>query len=381
MNICHVISVPFPPVEGIGTYVNCLSTKLIEKGHKVTVITRGPLNGIQKDVINGIEVIRVPFIPIYPFYMHVHEIFVNKVIKSLESKIDIVHIHSPLVPLIHTSHPILTTIHTPMLTDSYYRKVNSLFSIFSKISQRFVSYPLEMKLMKSSDLITTLTASISEELVNEYGLKQKEIIVIGNGVDEKFFYPKYTQSGYGNNEKKYILFVGRMDREKGLFDLIECGKFICDARSDIFFLIVGGGRDLDKLKGIVKKLELQQRFIFLGQIDKEKLIDLYQHATLFVLPSYHEGLPTVLLEAMSSGVPVVATNVRGNQDIVSSGKNGMLVPPRDPKKMAEVILTLLEDERLMKIFGENARKTIEEKYTWDRVSNDVLSCYKLLVSV
>jgi len=378
MHICHVISVPFPPKEGIGTYVNSLSTKLIEKGHKITVITRGSLNGIQRDVVNSIEVIRAPFIPIYPIYMHIHGIFVNNAIKSLESKIDIVHIHTPLSPLIYTSHPILTTIHTPMLTDSYYRRANSLHSVFSKISQRFVSYPLEIKLIKASDMVTTLTKSISKELVREYGLNPKKITIIGNGVDEKFFYPQQKQSGINNGKKRYILFVGRIDREKGLFDLVECGKYICNERSDIFFIIVGGGRDLHTLKEKTKKLGLQNKFIFLGQINKDRLVKLYQNATLFVLPSYHEGLPTVLLEAMACGLPSVVTDIRGNRDILSHGKNGIMVPPRDSKKMAEAILTLLQDEILMKMLSKNARKTIEENYTWDLVSNEILKCYELL---
>ena len=74
MNICILISTPFPPEEGIGNYVYGVSTKLIEKGHEVTVITRGSWNKTQREVINGIDVIKAPFIPLYPFYIHVHEL-------------------------------------------------------------------------------------------------------------------------------------------------------------------------------------------------------------------------------------------------------------------------------------------------------------------
>jgi glycosyltransferase involved in cell wall biosynthesis len=268
-----------------------------------------------------------------------------------------------------------------MLTDSYYRRVNSIYSLFSKISARLVSYPLELKLIQVSDMVTTLTESISKELLKEYGLDLKGLAVIGNGVDEKLFFPKQKQSGDGDKGKRYILFVGRMDREKGLFDLVECGKYICSGRSDIIFIFVGRGRELEKLKEKTRKLGLQHRFIFLGQIDKNRLVRLYQNATLFVLPSYHEGLPTVLLEAMSCGIPIVATDVRGIRDVLSSGKNGIMVPPRAPKEMAEAILTILGDEMLMKTLGKNARKTIEEKYTWDTVSNNILKCYELLMDV
>ena len=138
MKICMILSTPFPPKEGIGYYTYNLSKKLIEKGHKVVVITRGRFGKTQKQMFDGIEVIRTPFIPIYPFYLSLHKLFVNKVFKSLEPEIDVVHIHSPLPPFIKTSQPKLLTIHTPMLTDNKYIKIKSVYSLLTKISARLV---------------------------------------------------------------------------------------------------------------------------------------------------------------------------------------------------------------------------------------------------
>lgn len=375
MKICMVISASFPPKEGIGYYAYNLSRELIEKGHEVVVITRGSWRKTKRQVIDGIEVIKVPFIPIYPFYLHLHRLFVKKVFKSLESQIDIVHIHTPLPPLIKTSHPTIITIHTPMLTDNNYIEIRSIYSLLTKISARFVSYPLELKLIQSSDIVTTVSKSIAQELKEHY-LNLDEVSIVYNGVDEKFFYPKQIKSGDGS---KYIMYAGRADREKGLFDLVKCGKFICSERSDVFFIVAGNGRDFNKLKRKTRKAGLQDRFIFLGQVDKDQMVKLYQNATLFVLPSYHEGLPGVLLEAMSCGLPVIATDVRGNRDLVSNGENGVIVPSRAPKKMAEAISILLKDKKLRKKLGKNARKTIEENYTWNAVSNRILGYYELLV--
>lgn len=374
MKICMVISTPFPPKEGIGYYTYNLSKKLIEKGHKVVVITRGSWYKTQREVFDGIEVIRAPFIPLYPFYLRVHGIFVNKVFKSLESQIDIVHIHSPLPPLIKTSLPVMITVHTPMLTDYRHVKVRSIFSIFSKISARFVSYPLELKLIHSSDVVTAVSKSVAQEL-KEYCLNPDAVTVVDNGVDEKFFYPKKEKS---ENGKKYAMFVGRMDREKGLFDLVECGRYVCNERSDVFFIVAGNGRDLDKLRHKTKRIGIQNRFIFLGQVDKDVLVKLYQNATLFVFPSYHEGLPGVVLEAMSCGLPIIATDVRGNRDLISTGENGILVPSRSPRKIADAITTLIDDETLRKKLGKNARETIEDRYTWNAVSDKFLKCYESL---
>jgi glycosyltransferase involved in cell wall biosynthesis len=374
MHICHVISVPFPPEEGIGNYVHNLSTKLIEKGHKVTVITRGNIGATQRESIDGINVIRAPFIPIYPFYIHFHGLFVKKIIKSMETQITILHFHSPLPPPIKTSIPMITTIHSPMLTDSRYTKIQSIYSLFSKISARYVSYPLELKIIQSSDIITTVSKSIAQEL-KEYDINLDEITVINNGVNETFFYPLKKET---NEENKYIMYVGRIDYEKGLFDLIKCGKYISNKRSDLSFIIAGIGKDFKKLKNKIKKENLQDMFKFLGQVDKDKLLKLYQNATLFVFPSYHEGLPGVLLEAMSCGLPIIATDVRGNRDLISHKENGLLIPIQDSKKMAETISILLENKKLREQLGKNARKTIVEKYTWNNVYNHYLKCYEKL---
>ncbi len=197
---------------------------------------------------------------------------------------------------------------------------------------------------------------------------------MGNGIDNTIFKPVEKK-----NEKKYILFTGRLSYRKGLFDLIECGKYICEKYPDISFIITGSGILSDTLQERINELGLAKQFKFLGFVTREELIKLYQNATLYVLPSHYEGLPTVLLEAMSCGLPVIATAVSGNLDVITHGKNGILVPPKSPEKIAEAISLLLEDEQIRKKLGENARKTIEEKYTWDILSNNYLKYYTSLI--
>ena len=377
MKICMVQSTPFPPEEGIGNYTYNLSKTLIDKGHKVLILTRSSENRIQKEEINGIKVIRAPFIPLYPFYLYLHGKSANKIFREIEQDIDIVHFHTPLPSFIKTNLPTITTVHTPSLTDYQLVKIQSFFDVFSKISARFVSYPQEKKIINVSEIITTSTNSIANELKRHY-LNGKKVIVTGNGVDENFYYPLKKKV---SSNRKNILFVGRIAPEKGLFDLVECARHLCNKRSDVFFNIVGKGRDLGKVQRKVRKFGLQNRFIFFGQIEKNNLVKLYQNSTIFVLPSYREGIPTVLLEAMSCGLPVVATDVRGNHDLVTNGKNGILVQARNPKKLADAILKILENRKLSEKLGNAARKTIVEKYTWDNVSSKFLKCYEQLAKI
>jgi glycosyltransferase involved in cell wall biosynthesis len=366
------MSTQFPPEEGIGNYVYGLSKKLIEKGHKVTVMNRGSWHITQREVFEGIEVIKVRYIPVYPFYIHLHGIFLNEIFRSLESGIDIVHVHTPLSPFIKTSLPLITTVHTPMLTDTRSIEVNDLRSMMERLMGRFVSYPIESKLLKRADIITTVANSVAQEL-KEYNINPEAVNVIGNGVDEKIFVPLKNKG-----EEKYILFTGRLAYRKGLFDLIECGKLICKKYDEVNFIIVGDGMLRAKLQMEVRNSGLEKRIIFKGRVSKTELINFYQNATIHVIPSHYEGLPTVLLEAMSCGLPVIATAVSGNLDVIENGKNGLLIPPGSPERLANAISILLGDSSKRSELGRAARKTIEEKFTWDIISNRMIQCYDSL---
>jgi glycosyltransferase involved in cell wall biosynthesis len=370
MRICVITSASFPPEEGIGNYIYNMSKELVQKGHKVTIITRGS-SKLQEENFEDIRLFRVPFFPIYPFHVQIHGIFVRKLFSSIQSDFDVVHFHTPLPSPFKTNLPTITTVHTSMKTDTGKVELVNPFSVAVKLQGK-VSYRIESKLFEISDKITSVASSVSQELC-EYGLNPNTVEVIGNGVDKKLFCP--TQS---KNSEKYILYTGRLSYRKGLFDFIECGISVCSRYPDINFKLTGKGPLFDKLERIVHESGYKDRFEFLGYVEKSKLIELYQNATIFVLPSHYEGLPTTLLEAMSCGLPVVATAVSGNLDVLESKKNGILVPIKSPEKMAEAVSSLLDDENLRIRLGIAARKTIEERYTWDAISNKILRCYNYI---
>jgi glycosyltransferase involved in cell wall biosynthesis len=246
-------------------------------------------------------------------------------------------------------------------------------SLAAKIMGRYVSYPLELKLLKKSKIIATVSKSVADEL-KEYHLDNKNCTVIGNGVDETRFSPaKNASSG------DYILFTGRLTYRKGLFDLIECAKYIKDEYPEISFVVVGKGNLAPNLHKKVEQYGLKEKFRFLGYVDPKELVDIYRNARMFVMPSHYEGLPTVLLEAMSCGIPAIATEVSGNLEVIKHCKNGLLIPPKSPRKMADAISLLLEDQKLSKTLGENARRTILENYTWDMIYGKYLKCYQCLL--
>ena len=238
---------------------------------------------------------------------------------------------------------------------------------------RYISFHIEMDLIERANTITTVAHSVAMEL-REYGLNSKDVEVIGNGVDEKIFTPIKNKV-----DEKYILYSGRLDYRKGLFDLIESSKIICQVHPEISFVITGKGILIEKLKRRVNESGLKKNFNFVGFVSREKLIQLYQQATIYVLPSHYEGLPTVLLEAMACGCPIVATSVSGNLDVLTQGHDGILVPPKSPDKIAEAVLKLLDDEKMRNTLGINARNTIENRFTWSIISKKFLHFYNSLI--
>lgn len=356
---------------GIGNYVYNLSKKLIEKGNDVTVITRGNIQRTNEEVIDGIKVFKVTLLPFYPFHIWIHGIFVNKLFKSIESRYNIVHLHSPIVPVIKTNLQILTTVHT--LYRARTRRglygVHNFYSLIERLQYVFL-YSLELKLLKLSNKISTVSQTNIKDL-NQYRFKQHRITIIGNGVDEKVFYPDKKFK----HKNRYILYTGRLEERKGLFDLIKCAEYVLKKHPNIKFILTGKGSLRNILEKKVKKMGLEKKILFFGYVTFEKLLQLYRNAYIHIIPSHYEGLPNVLLEAMSSGLPVVATNVGGNPDVIFSGVNGFLVSPQDPLEMAKIVIKLLDDTKLRNKIGKEARKTIEKHYTWDIITDRILQCY------
>jgi glycosyltransferase involved in cell wall biosynthesis len=374
LHIC-MIAQEFPPKPGgVGSYVYNLSKKLLERGHEVTVMTRGSTNKTVKDSVDGIDLFKVSYFPLYPFHIGIHGAFINGLLKSLEPKPTLIHLHTPLVPSIKTSLPVVTTVHTPMKVDARFHEIIDFFSLAEHVQSRFVYPIIEKRTFRVSKKITAVSFSVAREL-GEYGLDLKRITVVGNGVDEKTFVPLRKKKCL----EQYVLYTGILRARKGLFDLIECAKHVCEVRPDVKFLICGTGPFLSRLEEEVRKTRLQNQVIFLGHVTRKKLVQTYQNATVHVVPSHYEGLPTVLLEAMSCGVPVVATNVGGNSEVISPGVNGFLVPARSPRELAKVVLELLDDVALRDRLGRAARKTVEEHFTWDRIADKILQCYESIL--
>jgi glycosyltransferase involved in cell wall biosynthesis len=371
-----ITSAPLPPREGIGFYVWNLSRYLIAQGHQVQIITRGGAGRTSREVVDSITIWRPAFLPTYPFHVHLHSMFVDKVVRELEPEVDLFHLHTPLVKWPETRAPALVTVHTPMKTDAGAIPATNLLGWLIKL-QAPVSYQLEQRLFQRADKVVAVAQSVAQEL-RLYGVNPRQVGVLGNGVDTTVFSPCERR---GSAAEPYVLTAGRLAPRNGLEGLLRFAELVVAQQPELRFLIAGAGPLEDALRAEIARRKLEAHVTLLGHIaDRSEMLRLYQGAAAYVHAAHYEGLPTVLLEAMACGRPVVATAVSGALDVVQDQHNGLLVQPRDPQQMAGAIVRLLQDPGFGERLGAAAQRTIQERYSWHVVSRSYLAQYEALLA-
>lgn len=376
-----MITSEFPPhAAGIGYASYHLAKALIYRGHCVTIITRGSWMRTKIRTFEGIKIYELPFIPFFPpFHILYHGLFVNRLLKQLQNDIDIIHLHSPLVPLITVNLPIITTVHSTWYYEAKsFTQITDWYSLAVQLFKRpFIKY--EKMLFSKSIAFIAISGAIRGELIKHYQINPGEINIIRNSIDTKN-YKSVGRKNQKNNKEFTILTICRLVYRKGILDLIEAAKILCRDNPDIIFNIIGEGPLKKTLQKKIKEYHLENNIILKGMIPNNLIKNYIQAASVFVIPSYYEGLPIVLLEALASGKPVVGTNIAGINEIIEDGKNGLLVQKNNPVMLAKTILTLFKDNTLRSLLIKNARETAKQ---FDRsvMVDDTLNLYQNILSL
>lgn len=222
---------------------------------------------------------------------------------------------------------------------------------------------------KLNNFFTDRIIAVSENLKNYLISKklQEEIItVIHNGIDPGLIKPiksiNELKSEFNIKAEDHVIgSVGRLVPVKGHKYFLEGAKKILEVNNKVVFVVVGDGPLMLDLGNQIKKLGISNKVRFLGF--RKDIIDIMNIFDIFVITSLHEGVPMVLLEAMSLAKPIIATKVGGIPEIISDNQNGLLVSAKDSEVLALVCLELLKNNKLQKGLAKAARKDIEEKYS------------------
>lgn len=231
-----------------------------------------------------------------------------------------------------------------------------------------------------TDLIISNSYSGKQSLVKKAGIKPSLIVVIPNGIKKPLVVETFSRGNFGIQPGEFVVgTVGNLRPVKGHIYLIFAAPLVLKRFPSTRFILVGQGELKDYLLKSVKKAGVAENFIFTGFIkDPVRVIRLFD---VFVFPSLWEGCPVGLLEAMAEGKPCVAFSSGDIPFIIENGKSGIIVQDRSPEKLAEWIIKLLEDRNLREEIGRNARKRVEESFTFDRMMKEYISVYKKTVAL
>ena len=226
-------------------------------------------------------------------------------------------------------------------------------------------------------------------LQDAVGISQHKITQIYNGVDHLKFHPRHGAresigpQGFVHEDSIVIGSVGRLAQVKDFPTLIRAFQRLCrvwpEGRQRLRLAIVGDGPVRAECERLLREMQLQEQVWIAG--DRSDVADLMRAMDLFVLPSLGEGISNTILEAMACGLPVIATAVGGNPELVAVHKTGALIPPGDHEKMAQALLTYVRDPARMAQEGQAARGEIEARFSMDAMVGAYLAVYDQLMKI
>jgi glycosyltransferase involved in cell wall biosynthesis len=223
--------------------------------------------------------------------------------------------------------------------------------------------PLVRRVLLSADAVIVLSPYWESEVKRR--LPSARVVVIPNAVASVGTEPRQRIS-------RMVLFAGELQDRKGYQDLIRAMAIVLEAVPDAKLTMAGHGA-VSQARVLAEELGISRSIEFPGWLRGEAKEQVFRRADVFCLPSYHEGVPMAVLEAMSFGLPVVVTPVGGLPDVVQEGENGYLVPCGDIPALAKALLRLLENPDLCRRMGDAASKMVQERFNivtvWARLGD------------
>jgi len=391
VKVCFISPEYLPLSGGTGAYVYYLSKELMKRGNSACIVTG--YNESRDVKINEqhhiffLKSLKVPVVKSFLFAAAASR-KLNKLRGSFP--VDITHVNLPLVPSFAVPRgfgkTLISTVHSTWKGEAEaikgepYSRLNSNEKFM--VSFNWFLRIFEEKMLERSNMIIAVSDFTRRELLQYYKVKEDKIHVIHNGVDVNKFQPtsdkRKAKEALGfSPDHIAILSVGRLYARKGLFTLIESMPLITRKYKNAKLIIAGKGlsNEMKKLVSYATKLGVKENIVFTGYFPDKKLPKLYQAADIFAFSTFYENLPFAVLEGMSSGLPVVTTNVGGISEMIESGRNGFLVQPFNARELADRVLYYLEHPIAASEMAFLGRKTILERFDWRLIVKKVIAVY------
>lgn len=385
---------------GMNVYIRELARELGRLGNSVDVFTR--FQDKQTEQIqslgDGARVIHLPAGPMAPYdksklVNHVDQ-FVSGIREFAQregTRYDLAHSHYWVSGL--AGHSLQMAWGVPMV-----QMFHTLGYLKNKVAktdadrEQDIRIRSERCIMEWADRIVAATPVDKAHMCWHYGADPNKISVVPAGVDTELFHPRdraqvREQLGLPDLDTPILLFVGRIERLKGIDTLLESVAVVsrtCAGRN-LKVLIVGGGgqteeenAELRRVVQLHRDLNLEEQVEFVGSKPQEMLPLYYSAADITIMPSHYESFGLVAVEAMASGTPVIASNVGGLSYTVKDRETGFLVPEENHFALAEQVHTLLKNPEMRLQMGEQAARHASQ-YSWRNIASDMVALYDRLI--
>ena len=376
MRIAIVTEHYFPQLGGISEHVYGQANELCRRGHEVTVIT--PKQFLKEKTADHAPPRDEPFEVLrmgtyIPFYINASEamlclgpILIAKIGRLFaQRRFDVVHVHNPfgvalpIIAIMRSNAPVtVATIHS--VVPDRYKPLRAMRRPLQIVFGR-----LDARIAVSEAVIDSVQSSFPT----------MHFDVIPNGVNTGFFTPDAEPLPQFQDETRTILFVGRFDPRNGLKYMLRAFTLLRERRNDVRLVVLGDG----PLRSVYKRMvpdELQDHVLFEGRVDQLRPRYLAS-ADILCTPCQLASFGMVLLEGMSSGVPVVASRNSGFQLLLEDGRQGFLIdPPDDEQAFAAALNLLLEDPALGRRMGAAGRELAVGNYSWPVVADRLEELYE-----
>ncbi|KON70201.1 glycosyl transferase [Peribacillus butanolivorans] len=305
------------------------------------------------------------FINILYFVIQYFKLFIN--LNLLNKQYDVAHIHMSyrgsyvrkryIIHLLNSKNiPIVLHMHGSQFKDFYNESSNG-----------------QQKQIKDTLNKVSLILALGEQWKEYYqSISKTKVVSLDNAV-----FPKEILKS--SEEKIYITTMGVLSQRKGTYDLIETASQIKGKINSKYKFLIAGDGEIDKVKKRIKELNVEDMFVIPGWISDQKVIDeIYRKSVIYVLPSYNEGMPMSILEAMSYGLPVVSTDVGSISSVVKE-ENGFVIKPGDVETLTNCLINLLNDQFSIEKFERNNSEKIRLEYNIYVSVEKIVELYKELL--
>ena len=366
MKIALVSPYDFAYPGGVVSHISQLSLQLERMGHTVKIIapaTAPNANALGLD--NLIPVGRPVPVPSGGSIARISlSVWRERRVKAIlrEEAFDVIHLHEPLAPVLP---PTVLQVSNTVNVGTFHAFHGRAWQYL--LSRRFLRRwfdRLDGRIAVSQPALSY----ISRFFPGEY-------TVIPNGVDADFYSAPIPPFDAFNDGKLNILYVGRMEKRKGLKYLLGAFSRLKWDYPELRLIVAGPGNPGKECYRLMAERNLQD-VVFVGAVSEDAKRRYYRTADIFCAPAIgKESFGIVLCEAMASGKPIVASNIDGFNGVMTDGQEGLMVPPKNEEALALALEKLIKEPDMRRQMGVTGLETVQ-KYRWDRLANDVVRCYE-----